>query len=40
MLKDVSEEEALRTVGELTFRLAAIYTKFPRPDRSRMESLE
>jgi len=40
MLKDVSEEEALRTAGELTFRLAAIYTKFPRPDRSRMESLE
>jgi len=40
MLKDVSEEEALRTTRELTFRLAAIYTKFPCPDRSRMESLE
>jgi len=40
MLKDVSEEEALRAAGELTLRLAAIYTKFPRPDRSRMESLE
>jgi len=40
ILKDVSEEEALRTAGELTLRLAAIYTKFPRPDRSRMESLE
>jgi len=40
MLKDVSEEEALRTAGELTLRLAAIYTKFPRPDRNRMESLE
>ncbi|QCD94471.1 hypothetical protein DEO72_LG5g2555 [Vigna unguiculata] len=40
MIKDVSGEEALRTTGELTFRLAAIYTKFPRPDRSRMESLE
>jgi len=40
MLKDVSEEEALRTARELTLRLAAIYTKFPRPDRSRMESLE
>jgi len=40
MLKDVSEEEALRTTGELTLRLAAIHTKFPRPDRSRMESLE
>ncbi|QCE03237.1 hypothetical protein DEO72_LG8g1261 [Vigna unguiculata] len=40
MLKDVSEEEALRTAGELTLKLAAIYTKFPRPDQSRMESLE
>jgi len=40
MLKDVSEEEALRTAGELTLRLAAIYTKFPRADRGRMESLE
>ena len=40
MLKDVSEEEALRTAGELTLRLAAIYTKFPRPDRSRVEDLE
>ncbi|QCD79302.1 hypothetical protein DEO72_LG1g2941 [Vigna unguiculata] len=40
MLKDVSEEEALRTAGELTRRLAAIYSEFPRPDRSRMESLE
>jgi len=40
MLKDVFEEEALRMAGELTLRLAAIYTKFPRPDRSRMESLE
>jgi len=40
MLKDVSEEEAIRTAGELTLRLAAIYTKFPRPDRCRMESLE
>ena len=39
-LKDVSEEEALRTAGELTLRLAALYTKFPRPDRSRMENLE
>ena len=40
ILKDVSEEEALRTAGELTLRLAALYTKFPRPDRNRMESLE
>jgi len=40
ILKDVSEDEALRTAGELTLRLAAIYIKFPRPDRSRMESLE
>jgi len=39
-LKDVSEEEAFRTAGELTLRLAALYTKFPRPDRNRMESLE
>jgi len=40
MLKDVSEEEALRTAGELTLRLAVIYTKFPRADRGRIESLE
>ncbi|QCD97502.1 hypothetical protein DEO72_LG6g2212 [Vigna unguiculata] len=40
MLKDVSEEEALRTTGELTLRLAAIYTKFPRAYRGKMESLE
>ncbi|QCD78450.1 hypothetical protein DEO72_LG1g2083 [Vigna unguiculata] len=39
-LKDVSEEDALRTAGELTLRLAALYTKFPRPDRSRIEDLE
>jgi len=39
-LKDVSEEEALQTAGELTLRLVALYTKFPRPDRSRMENLE
>jgi len=36
----VSEEEALRTAEELTLRLAAIYTKFPRADRGRIESLE
>jgi len=40
MLKDVSEEEALRTAGELILRLVAIYTKFPQADQSRMESLE
>jgi len=39
-LKDVSEEEALRTARELTLRLAALYTKFPRPARSRMKNLE
>ncbi|QCD79535.1 hypothetical protein DEO72_LG1g3177 [Vigna unguiculata] len=39
-LKDVSEEDALRTAGELTLRLAALYTKFPRPERSRVEDLE
>ncbi|QCD76973.1 hypothetical protein DEO72_LG1g595 [Vigna unguiculata] len=39
-LKDVSEEDALRTAGELTLRLAALYTKFPRPERSRIEDLE
>jgi len=39
-LKDVSEEDALRTAGELTLRLAALYTKFPRPERSRIENLE
>jgi len=36
MLKDVSEEEALRTAGELTLRLAAIYTEFSQADRSRI----
>jgi len=40
MLKDVSEEEALRTAGEVTLRLATIYTKFPRADRGRIEILE
>ena len=40
ILKDVFEEEALRTAGELTLWLVAVYTKFPHPDRSRMESLE
>jgi len=40
MLKDISEEEALRTVGELTLRLSALYTKFSRADRSRIDSLE
>jgi len=39
-LKDVSEEDALRTAGELTLRLAALYTKFPRPERSKIEDLE
>ena len=39
-LKDISEEDALRTAGELTLRLAALYTKFPRPERSRIEDLE
>ncbi|QCD89096.1 hypothetical protein DEO72_LG4g34 [Vigna unguiculata] len=39
-LKDVSEEDAPRTAGELTLRLAALYTKFPRPERSRIEDLE
>jgi len=39
-LKDVTEEDALRTAGELTLRLAALYTKFPRPERSRIEDLE
>jgi len=39
-LKDVSEEDALRTAGELTLRLAALYTKFPCPERSRIEDLE
>ena len=39
-LKDVSEEDALRTAGELTLRLAALYTKFPRPERNRIEDLE
>ena len=40
MLKDVSEEEALRTAGELSLRLSAICTNFPQVDRSRVESLE
>ncbi|QCE03236.1 hypothetical protein DEO72_LG8g1260 [Vigna unguiculata] len=40
MLRDVSEEEALPTAGELTLKLAGIYTKFPWADRSRIESLE
>jgi len=40
MLKDVSKEEALRRAEELTLRLPAIYTKFPRADRSRIDSLE
>ncbi|QCD89121.1 hypothetical protein DEO72_LG4g59 [Vigna unguiculata] len=40
MLKDVSEEEALRTAGELSLRLSAICTKFPRADRSRIDCLE
>jgi len=35
MLKDISEEEALRTAGELTLRLSALYTKFSRADRQR-----
>ncbi|QCD78987.1 hypothetical protein DEO72_LG1g2624 [Vigna unguiculata] len=39
-LKDVTEDDALRTAGELTLRLAALYTKFPRPERSRIEDLE
>jgi len=39
-LKDVTEEDALRTAGELTLRLAALYTKFPRPERNRIEDLE
>jgi len=40
MLKDVSEEEALRMVGELSLRLSAICTKFPRADQSRIDDLE
>ncbi|QCD89477.1 hypothetical protein DEO72_LG4g422 [Vigna unguiculata] len=30
----------MRTAGELTLTLAAIYTKFPRADRGMIESLE
>jgi len=40
VLKNVSEEEALRMVGELSLRLSTICTKFPQADRSRVESLE
>jgi len=40
MLKDVFEEEALRTAGELSLRLSAICTKFPRADRSKIDGLE
>ena len=40
MLKDVSEEVALRMAGELSMRLSVICTKFPRADRSRIDSLE
>ena len=40
MLKDVSKEEALWTVGELSLRFSAICTKFPRADRSRIDGLE
>ena len=40
MLKDVFEEEALRMVGELSLRLSAICTKFPRANQSRIDSLE
>lgn len=40
MLKDVSKEEALRTIGEFSLRLSAICTKFPKADWSRIDSLE
>ncbi|QCE03241.1 hypothetical protein DEO72_LG8g1265 [Vigna unguiculata] len=39
MLKDMSEEEALRTVGELSLRLSVICTKFPRADRNKIDDL-
>ena len=39
-LKDATEEDALRTAGELSLRLAALCSKFPRPERSRIGDLE
>jgi len=40
MLKDVSEDEVVRTIWELSLKLSVMCTKFPKVDRSMVDALE